>query len=338
MPTGPISFVAKFAAAALLGSVATLAMGADSKPTKIRYQEVVRSVLYAPMYAAHARGFFSDEGLDVDIITAQGTDKGMAALISGAADVVLIGPEATVYVAGSESPVKPKVFAGLTATDGFLLVSREPVDEFNWDMVKGKSLMTFRKGSNPDVFLEHSLRKHGIDPKKDVNLVSNVGAAARAGAWVSGQNDFAIFLEPEAGNMERGGHGQVVASIGDEVGQVDFTSFTATDEYIENNPEIIKTWTRVIDKALKYVQDAKPEQLAADLQPYFTGLNEDELVFTINRYRKHNLWKADPVVKPEAIEQLQDMLIASEMLDASERVAYEDVVFMDYAKEVASND
>src|SRR5690606_11368890 len=105
------------------------------------------------MYVALDQGYFKDEGLDVSIRTSQGTDKGMAALLSGSADIVLIGPEASVYVANSESPVKTQVFAGLTATDGFLLLKREPSDTFDWSMLKGQKVMTFRPGSNPDVFL-----------------------------------------------------------------------------------------------------------------------------------------------------------------------------------------
>lgn len=328
------SMVRAVVALFLTGSLTSAAL-ADQEPRKVRYEEVVRSVLYMPMYVALSQGYFSDAGLDVSLKTSQGTDKGMAALLSGSADIVLVGPEATVYVSNSESPVKPKVISGLTATDGFLLVSREPVDDFSWDMLKGRKIMTFRQGSNPDVFLEYALRKHGIDPKKDVTLVSNIGAAARAGAWMAGQNDYAIFLEPEAGNMEREGYGTVVASIGEEVGPVDFTSFTTTDAYIKENPEVVRTWVKVIARALDYVKDADPSALAKDLEPYFPGVGHEEMVATIQRYRKYNLWKDSPVVTPAAIEQLQDMLISSDMMTESDRVPYEQVVMMDFAHEVA---
>ena len=108
-----------------IGLIAPAAAQTAAAPVKVRYEEVVRSVLYLPAYVAISQGFFREAGLDVSMKTSQGTDKGMAALLSGSADVVLIGPEASVYVANSESPVKPKIFSGLTATDGFLLVARE---------------------------------------------------------------------------------------------------------------------------------------------------------------------------------------------------------------------
>ena len=62
-------------------------------PVKIRYNEVVRSILYAPAYVAITNGYFKDAGLDVTLTTAQGGDKSVAALLSNSADIALIGPE-----------------------------------------------------------------------------------------------------------------------------------------------------------------------------------------------------------------------------------------------------
>src|SRR3954471_2446982 len=60
---------------AALGSlplVAPLRLRAQGKPpVKIRYSEVVRSILYAPTYVAITQGFFKDAGLDVALSTAQ---------------------------------------------------------------------------------------------------------------------------------------------------------------------------------------------------------------------------------------------------------------------------
>src|SRR5215208_7360784 len=68
--------------------------GTGQAQTKVRYEEVVRSVLYVPMYVALNQGYFKENGLDVAMKTSQGADKGMAALLSDSADIVLIGPEA----------------------------------------------------------------------------------------------------------------------------------------------------------------------------------------------------------------------------------------------------
>src|SRR3954447_11648432 len=106
---------------------------AQSKPrAKVRYSEVVRSILYTPAYVAITNGIFQEAGLDVTLTTAQGGDKAAAALLSNSADIGLMGPESAIYVLNSESPVKFRIFSGLTATDGYVLMGREKVDKFDW--------------------------------------------------------------------------------------------------------------------------------------------------------------------------------------------------------------
>lgn len=317
--------------------VAALTLGAAAQVaaqslTKVRYEEAVRSTLYVPMYVALNQGYFTDNGISVSMKTSQGTDKGMAALLSNSADIVLIGPEATVYVAKSESPVKPKIFSALTATDGFLLLSRKPIEKFSWSMLKGKSVMSFRPGSNPDVFLETALRKNGLDPRADLKLVNNIGPAARTGAWMAGQTDFAIFLEPEAGNLERNGSGYAVASVGQEVGQVDYTVFTSTDDYLQKNPQVAQGWVNAVARAQKYVATAAPADIAKHIAEFFPGMSQAELVKTVERYRALQLWKTTTLVEERAMEALQDMLVASGQLDKAKRVKYADLVDPGFAK------
>src|ERR1051325_10672600 len=105
-------------------SLAPRALAQPKPPVKIRYNEVVRSILYAPAYVAIAKGYFTEAGLDVTMATAQGGDKSMAALLSGGADIALMGPETAIYVQNSDSPTKPRIFCGLTSTAGLLLLGR----------------------------------------------------------------------------------------------------------------------------------------------------------------------------------------------------------------------
>src|SRR5215212_8867562 len=219
---------------------------------KVRYNEVVRSILFAPAYVAISKGFFDEAGLDVTLGTGQGGDKSMAALLSNSADVALIGPETAIYVLNSESPLKVRIFCGLTSTDGFMLMGREKVDRFEWSTVRGKEILGWRPGSTPLLFLETALRKNGIDPQKDVKLNNNIGIPARMGAWLAGQNQYAIFQEPDVAQLERDGTGHFLVSIGATVGPADYTSFMATDKYIRENPGVIQSWTNAISKAQKW--------------------------------------------------------------------------------------
>jgi NitT/TauT family transport system substrate-binding protein len=88
----------------------------SEKVEKVRLVEVTRSIFYAPEYVAIAKGFFEEEGLDVELSTAFGGDKTMTALLSGGADIALVGSETSIYVyaQGSNDPVINFAHAKLT--------------------------------------------------------------------------------------------------------------------------------------------------------------------------------------------------------------------------------
>ena len=106
---------------------------------KVRIAEVTRSIFYAPQYVAIEKGFFEEEGLEIELTTVPGGDKTMTALISGGADVALVGAETSIYVnsQGTEDPIIN--FAQLTQTDGTFLVSIEKLEEISGDMLKDKT-------------------------------------------------------------------------------------------------------------------------------------------------------------------------------------------------------
>ena len=306
---------------------------AQSKPpTKIRYNEVVRSILYAPAYVAITKGYFVEAGLEPTMTTAQGGDKSMAALLSGAADIALMGPEAAIYVQISDSPTKARIFCGLTATDGFMLVGREKADKFDWKALKGKEVLGFRPGSTPLLFLEAAMRKNGLDPQTDVKLINNVGIPARVGAWLAGQGQYAIFIEPDASQLELDGKAHFLASIGETVGFADYTAFMATDKYIHDNPTIIQAWTNAIAKAMTWTASAPAAEISAVLQQYFPGVSAQALTAAAQRYQRLKIWKSTPVIEPAAMDKFQDILVQGHVLDANKRVKFDDLITNAFAK------
>ena len=234
---------------AIILIVASSALPAHAQ-TKVRYVEVVRNLAYLPSYVAMAKGYFKGEGLDISLSTAQGGDKVSALMLSNNADIALVGPETAVYVKNSKSPTKLQIFSALTGTStNFLMARKAPAREFKWSIVKGTTVLGWRPGSTPELFLEYAMRKHGLDPKKDVNLITNVAVPARIGAWLAGTGEFSIFSEPDATVIEKQGKGQRVTFVGREVGKVDYTVFVASDDYIKRNATTVQAFTNAIYKA-----------------------------------------------------------------------------------------
>lgn len=302
--------------------------------TKVRYAEVVRTIFYLPKYVALQKGFFKEEGLEIDMTTAGGGDRGTAMLLGNQIDIALQGPETLIFVANSESPEKLKMFAAITSTDGLFLLSRDKISAaaFKWDMLKGKRVMGWRPGSTPELFLEHVLKKNGIDIAKDITLITNIALPARVGAWQANQADFGIFTEPDPSRMEAEGQGTVVASIGKETGAADYTGFLALESYIRKNPEIVQRFTNAVYKGQKWVATADPLEAARLVATYFPGVTPELLAVSIKRLRDLNIFKTDPVTTPEAYNRLQDIMIEGGVVKPDKKVAYDKVILTNFAE------
>lgn len=278
------------------------------KLEKVRIAEVTRSIFYAPQYVAIAKGFFKEEGLDVTLTTTPGGDKTMTALISGGADVALVGSETSIYVyaQGSDDPVIN--FAQLTQTDGTFLVSREKIDNFSWEMLKGSTFLGQRKGGMPQMVGEFVLKKHSIDPHNDLNLIQNIDFANIANAFASGTGEFVQLFEPTASIFEKEGRGHIVASFGKESGHVPYTTFMSKDSYMKENKDIIEKFTRAIYKAQQWVETHSADEIAKAVESFFPDTDLEIMKTVIERYKSQGSFATDPILDEEEWNNLQDIM------------------------------
>ncbi len=166
--------------------------------TKIKVAEVAHTVFYAPQYVALEKGFFEDEGLDVEYLLTPGADKVTAAVLAGDADIGFSGSEATIYVYNGGEKDYLKTFAQLTQKDGSFIVARDNIKDFKLTDLKGKTIVGGRTGGMPEMTLEWALKQAGITPGKDVNIDTSVAFAAMGGAFIGGTGDFVSLFEDSA--------------------------------------------------------------------------------------------------------------------------------------------
>ena len=293
---------------------------------KIRVAEVAHTVFYAPQYAAISQGFFEEEGLDIELILTPGADKVTAAVLSGDVEIGFSGSEACIYVYNAGEKDYLKTFAQLTQKDGTFLVSREKIDNFTLDDLKGKSVIGGRQGGMPEMTFEWALRQNGIDPVNDLDIDTSVAFAAMSGAFIGGQGDFVTLFEPNALQIEQQGLGYVVASIGELGGVVPYTSYSARISYLEQNPEIIEKFTRAIQKGLDYVHNHSDEEVANAILEFFPDTSLNDLTGVIERYRSIEAWPTTTEFSSESFYHLQEIMQAANELDNT--VKYEDLIYV----------
>jgi NitT/TauT family transport system substrate-binding protein len=297
---------------------------------KVRFSEVIRSIFYAPHYVAMEKGFFEEEGIEVDMVTAQGSDKGAAALIADTADISLIGPETTIFIFNQHGDKTLKVFHQLTSTDGSFLMSRNKIDNFTWSHLAGKSVLGWRPGSAPQVVFNSLLLKNKVE---DVQVITNIAAPALAGAFTSGQGDFIQVFEPVASNLEKEGVAFFVTSLGKEIGNFPETSYVAEASYLKDHPKLVQGWVNAVSKAAQWINESSSEEAAKALLPYFEGASEESVIQSVERYKEQNTWMANPELTQEQFVTLQQVLLDNNLLRENQKVNMEDIADMTFAKE-----
>ena len=300
--------------------------------TTIQLNEVTRSIFYAPQYVAIANGFFEEEGLNIEITTGQGADKVMTAILAGQSDIGLCGPEAAIYVYNEGKEDYVEVFAQLTQKDGSFLVSKEPTDNFSWQDLVGKVVIPGRKGGVPYMTLEYVLKQNGIDPQTDLVLDDSISFDLMAGAFSGGNAEYVTLFEPTASATEDAGKGYIVASVGEEAGEVPYTAYCAKKSYIEENSDIIEKFTRAVYKGEQWVKEHTALEIAEAIQEFFPDTTIESLETSVQKYKDIDAWKENPILKEEAFDKLQ--LIMSEAGELEQKAPYDKVVNNTYAEMV----
>ena len=303
----------------------------DTTLTKVTLAEVAHSIFYAPQYVAISEGFFEEEGIDLELVLTPGADAVMAAVLSGDVQIGFSGTEATIYVYNGGEKDYPMTFAGLTQKDGTFLVSRKKIDDFTLEDLKGKTVIGGRKGGMPEMTFEWALRQNGIDPQKDLNIDTSIAFAAMQGAFVGGTGDFVTLFEPNATAVEKEGLGYVVAYIGTLGGEVPYTAYNARKSYLEENPKIIKGFSKAVDKGLKFVLENDPETVAKSIIEFFPDTSIEDLTTMINRYKEGDAWRSSITINEDEWKHIQDIMIASGELE--DYVSYDKLIYDEYFKQ-----
>ena len=292
----------------------------------IKVAEVAHSIFYAPQYVAISNGYFEEEGLYIDLSLASGADKVIAAVLSNDVDIGFSGIEATIYVYNGGEKDYLRTFAQLTQKDGSFLVSREKIDNFTLEDLRGKYVIGGRQGGMPEMTFEWALKEHGLN-KGDLTIDTSIAFASMQGAFISGIGDYVTLFEPNATEVEKQGFGYVVAGIGELGGIVPYTSYSARISYIENNKDTIEAFNRAIQKGLDYIHSKSNKEIAESITAFFPDTSLNDLEKAIARYKEEDVWPKTTEFKEESFYHLQDIMINANELD--KKVSYEDLIYKD---------
>ena len=156
-----------------------------------------------------------------------------------------------------------------------------------------------------------------------------------AGAFAAGEGDYTTAFEPTATQLEKGGSGYVVASVGKDAGEIPFTCYSATKSYMDKNSDLIQRFTNDLYKGQQWVQNASDEEIAKSMQPFFEDTSFDDLKIVAHKYKEIDAWSSDPLLKEDSLNRLMDVMIEGGELD--EKIPYDSVVTTTYAQKAIEN-
>lgn len=256
----------------------------------------------------------------------------MTAVLANQCDIGFAGPEASIYVYNEGKEDFCQVFAQMTKKDGSFLVARNNIDNFSWKELKGKTVIPGRKGGVPYMTLEYVLKKNGINPQTDLILDDSIKFDLMAGAFASGNADYVTLFEPTASLTEQEKKGYVVASVGEEAGEIPYTAYFAKKSYITENEDTIQRFTNAVYKGQQWVKNHTNKEIAETIQSFFPGTDLTLLEASIQSYKDIDAWNDTPVLKEESFNRLQEvMTMAGELKN---QVPYDKIVNNNYANKV----
>lgn len=323
-----------------IAACATMFMGCGEKDyAKINFNEVTHSIFYAPFYAANNLGYFKDEGLELNLVNGGGSDVSMTALISGAADMILAGPETVVYTSQEGITDQPMVFGQLTQTDGSFIVSKKG-PSFQISDLLGETIIGGRAGGMPAMTLQYAIEEVagyeiGTGAGK-VNLRTDVAFNAIASEFENSDANFCTLFEPNASNLVAA-HPEyhIVASVADLVNQtkIPYTCFIAKQSYLQNHGDIAEKFLRAVRKGYDYLKDCYQNGHLVDaanaLKASFTGMTTEDLQIAVEAYYRIDAFSHDMVMSRESLQTLLSITQNAGMTNGNTN--YEKIVNTDIA-------
>lgn len=301
----------------------------------IRLNEVTHSVFYAPLYAAINLGYMEDEGIKIQLENGQGSDKSMAALLSNNADIALLGAETVIYVAAQGSTNHPMIFGQLTKRDGSFLVSKtNEKDTFNWaTSLQGKKVIAGRRGGLPAMTFEWVVNSVGLFHGTNITLDTETSFAMQVPVFDTPDGgDYCTMFEPTATEYEESGRGYIVASVGEYSGEIPYTCFMATQNFIKKHPDKIEGFLRAVKKAYVYLMTHTDLEGAEALKKSFDGSTVESLAKAVKSYKEIDAWCATPEMNQVAYRNLLEVL--NNAGELSNAVSFNEVVDNSFALKI----
>ena len=278
------------------------------------------SAFYSPMICTIAGGFLEKEGLSGEYhVVELGGNSGMA-VAEGRMDVAQAAVSASWGPLDNGSKAPFAHFAQINRYDGFFIAAREADSDFSWNkLLKGKFLHVH--GGQPEAMLRYGAHKMGVDLDA-VDDIDSPGGDEMMAQWRAGEGDYFHEQGSFPQQLEHDGQANIVASVGEAVGPVAFSSLVGRWDWLETDDA--KRFAAAFRASREWVNTADPADIAKAEASFFPDMAESAIAAAVGTYQKLGTWSGDIAIEPDLYEAALDVFEHSNMVGS--RHAYGDVV------------
>ena len=277
---------------------------------RIHIMALRHSAFYAPLLLTIHGDYLTRRGLQPEYRLQTPDDPIDKALRKGSAHLSQSAP--AVSFASLERGEEQDLlhFASINDRDGFYLSAREPMADFHWRDLEGREVLVDHL-FQPMATLRYVMHLHDADFDRmaviDAGNVEQMDAAFR-----SGRGEFVHQQGPAPQRLEADGQGHIVASIGEALGPIAFSSLYASREWLQTDMAL--DFLDAYQNAMSDLLEMTPQRIARTIGPALPGIDENVLLRTLDDYKRLDTWKEDISVKPESYENLLKVFLHSGLI------------------------
>ena len=250
------------------------------------------SAFYSPLIATRAAGFLHAEGLEANFSIAPSPQAPRLGLEQGSLHFIQSAVSAAWGPLEQGQPSMIAHFAQINARDGFFIVGREFDPDFHWSKLSGAPMLVDH-GGQPLAMFKYACHKMGLDYAQ-INAIDVGDPAAMERAFRAEQGQYIQLQGPAAQQLESDGIGSVVASVGEAIGPVAFSSLAATRAWLATDEA--RAFMRAYAAAKQYVLETPAADIAKVEAEYFPDISQDALAHTIATYQQLGCWSPEVVI------------------------------------------
>ena len=292
--------------------------GTGAEPTNVRVAVGGQNqLIYLPTTLARELGFYTDQGLNVEIQDLPGGSKALQALIGGSADVVSGFYDHTIQMAADGREMV--AFVTMLRFPGLVLVTspQSAGTVAKIEDLRGRIAGVTTAGSSSHLLLSYLLQQHGVGA--DAVSITSIGTSATAVAAIEhGKVDAGMMADPAFTLVSRRNPGvRVLADLRHADGvKTAFGSATypasvlyAKGEWIRANRDTAQRLARAIVRTLAWMQSHSPQEIADRTPATFRG--EDQALYLEALTNSMPMYSPDGVMDVDGAESVKRLLAQS---------------------------